>query len=495
MSEKTPREQNKEVNFTSLRQEGSRQSYKGHPAIRSSIPELYYTLLLSILTVDDVTEAQWLHLYRVAAGAKYDTDVYDLLPNACSLTDARLIEAIDSIQRDDLTNAFLLDSMILALLHAEPASTLLAYIADLVTLFSVPQETVNEAIHAAKSIISKDHKKYLSAMTEVEHLNIRESYCYLFKFNETVITDLEKAPSIEKDHLTIACVKAKNLNLDLDSWIPKKITFHDCLFENSSIKSSQKEVHFIGCTFYEKDDISRHTYLSLKKLSTLKECIFKNIVSRAGVLSLANTKIERCTFSNCSIHNDIGDEIFLALSNGTITDSEFIRCCCDEGYTLFDVSKTTVLRCKFSYCETICYTKDYVKSILQATANSAIKDCHFDQCIVTGEFHYIETAYDDDDDDDDIDIDIDSGYYDSITITVNTNTNTNTNTTTTTVTMRKTIRTYIICHSNNSDENNNTFHGCHTGPSLFTVGNSEKLQSISKTSESHHYGETSSIYM
>lgn len=456
MSEKTPRAKNKEVNFTSLRQESSRQSYKGHPAIRSSIPELYYTLLLSILTVDDATEEQWLHLYRVATGAKYDTDIYDLLPAAYSLTNARLIEAIDSIQRDDLTNAFLLDSILLALLHKESSSDLLAYIADLATLFSVPQETVNEAMRTAKSIVSKDYKAYLATMSEAEYLDIGESYCYLFKFDEqNVIHNLDKAASIEIDHLTVTFVKAISLNLNLDDWAAKKITFRDCIFENSAIKSSQKEVNFIRCTFLEKNKNFGDTYISLEKSSALNDCLFKNIVSTAGVLSLANTEIAQCTFSNCSISGY--DEIFLTLYNGTITDSEFIRCHCNTSYTLFSVKKTAILRCKFSYCKTTCYTR-IMKSILQAETNSTITDCYFNYCIVTNNPFYdncVEDDYDDYDDYDDGDISIK-----------------------TTVTMTITIDTYIICHSDNSTERNNNFYNCHTGSSLFTAGNLEKPQYI-----------------
>ena len=44
--------------FERLRYESEKQAYKGHPAARSTIPELYFLLLVSVLTAADATEAQ-----------------------------------------------------------------------------------------------------------------------------------------------------------------------------------------------------------------------------------------------------------------------------------------------------------------------------------------------------------------------------------------------------------------------------------------------------
>ena len=51
-----------ETDFTRLRYESGKHPYTGHPAARSSMPELYYLLLLTVLTSTEATEAQWLHL-------------------------------------------------------------------------------------------------------------------------------------------------------------------------------------------------------------------------------------------------------------------------------------------------------------------------------------------------------------------------------------------------------------------------------------------------
>ena len=63
--------------FARLRCDAENHPYTGHPVTRSSIPELYYLLLLTILTSAEAKEAQWLHLYRIAQGADYAQDVHD----------------------------------------------------------------------------------------------------------------------------------------------------------------------------------------------------------------------------------------------------------------------------------------------------------------------------------------------------------------------------------------------------------------------------------
>lgn len=44
--------------FERLRYESEKQAYEGHPAARSAMPELYFLLLVSVLTAADATQAQ-----------------------------------------------------------------------------------------------------------------------------------------------------------------------------------------------------------------------------------------------------------------------------------------------------------------------------------------------------------------------------------------------------------------------------------------------------
>ncbi len=372
--------------FERIYHTSNQHAYQEHPAVRSSMPELYYVLLLSILTVADATEAQWFHIYRVAAGAGYKGDVRDLLPAAYSLTEMQLIESINSIQRDDLTNAFLLDSILLALLHEETSPVLLSYIAGLFTLLNAPKEAVHEAILIAKNIVEQNCEAYLETMIKAKHLHAHESCCYLFHLDgKNIVSNLVQAESTESEHLTVLCLNEQNVNLDLDMWKAERITFRNCIFENSTIKTSQKEVSFVECLFEEKIPNTGNTHLHAEKLSTFKKCTFQNIASEACMLSLYNATILHCIFSDCSVRNYDSNTPLIELSSSTLTDSKFIRCYCKGGFIgcaegrLFHIEKTTIMRCKFSHC--IIHI-DGTGSIIYAHDSSTIEDCRFKKCII-----------------------------------------------------------------------------------------------------------------
>ena len=379
-----------ETDFTRLRYESGKHPYTGHPAARSSMPELYYLLLLTVLTSAEATEAQWMHLYRVAAGAGYEQDVRDLLPAAHAITDAKIIECVESLHRDNLVNAFLLDAMLLSLLREE-SPAMLEYIAGLCTLMEVPPEAITETIQTAKHIAAQDREAYFEGMVDAEQLDVLESYFYLYQPDgQVIINDLVQAESINADHLTVLCINEENTTLNLDEWKAERISFRGCTFENSRIESNQKDIEFIGCSFHDKHEDNEYgrTHLSLKKTSTFRKCIFKNIYSIGTVLCFHNTAIERCVFSDCIIrHSDERSVPFLALSESTLTNSKFIRCYCDtnvyEYWQFFLSGKNTVIvGCHFSHCETNA-TKKSTAAIIGIFENSTIHRCVFEECSIS----------------------------------------------------------------------------------------------------------------
>ena len=374
--------------FERLRYESEKQAYEGHPAARSTMPELYFLLLVSVLTAADATQAQWRHLYRTAAGAGYEADVRDLLPDAYSLTDAKLIEAVDSIERDALVNAFVLDSLLLALLHEGDAAALLAYIADLFALLGAEKEVVSETMQAAKTIVAQDREAYLAAMVDMEHLDAYDNYFYLFHLDaETITSDLSLAPSIDAEHLTVFFAKAKNMELNLDSWQAEEITFQGCRFENSSVKSSQKNVRFIGCAFYEKGANTGSTRFSIGTDSSFTKCTFKDIHSERCLLSLSDATIESCVFEDCVVKTPL-----LSLDGGTISNSTFVRCrqVTYGPYGLIHIYRASIKQCIFSYCKADS-DKSHVPYLIYIQDSSTIENCRFEQC-----YAYSRNIYGDD---------------------------------------------------------------------------------------------------
>ena len=256
------------------------------------------------------------------------------------------------------------------------------------------EQTLNEQISSLKNVITKlrndapslfenieDPEAYFEQLVDVEQINCTEGSSCLFQMDEkTVLGDFAQAETIETDHISLVYAKVENMNLVLDTWKARKITFRYCIFENSAIESSQKEIAFIGCVFYGKDTDTRNTRLLLTNKNTLTNCAFKNIAFKSNkknehALSLSMSKIIRCLFADCKA---IGT-VLLYLKNSSITDSEFIRCRCDDRNFPISVNKTSVDHCNFFDCETD-NNYDYPVSILNADASSKITFCRFERC-------------------------------------------------------------------------------------------------------------------
>ena len=334
--------------FARLRCDAENHPYTGHPVTRSSMPELYYLLLLTVLTTAEAKEAQWLHLYRIAKGADYAQDVHELLPAAHAMTDARMVECIECIRRDNLTRAFLLDAMILTLLREEEDTSLLEYIAGLAALMEVPPAEITEVIQLAKSVAAQDSKRYIEFLgkSSIEHAKETAFYFHQMTY------DLDSAPLEDTKHLILAGISRRDTHINLDEWKAKRISFVMCGFENMTFKSKQKRVDFLGCTF--------------KKIYHIC-CI-----------SINNGTIKDCSFNDCKA--DAKSPV-IRLSNVEVSNTEFTHCFTEDANVicLFQVDQTTMTGCRFAYC----IRKGDALSIggiVQATNNSVLQNCIFENC-------------------------------------------------------------------------------------------------------------------
>ena len=170
------------------------------------------------------------------------------------------------------------------------------------------------------------------------------------------------------------------MEFDLDAWNVEKITFQNCIFENSPIHSSNREVHFIACSIQNAKRYG--DFISLKKKSIFKNCMFKNITNEqddfsSGVLSLCNTVMEHCSFYDC-----IGNSSLITLNGGEIRNSDFTRCI-NKGVimstNILYVLDAIISNCNFSYCEIPNGSLLNITSIMHAE-KSTINNCMFENC-------------------------------------------------------------------------------------------------------------------
>ncbi len=381
------------LDFARLRYEGENHPYTGHPAARSSMPELYYLLLMTILTSAEANEAQWMHLYRVAKGARYAQDVRELLPSAHALTGERIVECIESIRRDDLTNAFLLDAMLLYLLREEENAKLLEYIAGLCALLDVAPPVITETIAVAKCIIEQDHT-YFSLMTKTTILKASDSYFYLYQPDGEIICTLEDAENIKSDHVTVLCAATKDISIKLDTWKAKHITFFVCNFENTEFIATEKQTDFFGCVFHGKSESSPlATRLYLRGRSVLEHCIFTQITALKELIEGVNICIQDCQFSDCKISLSklfFRPNCMLKLQDSTLTHSEFIDCMLTDAdvpssgdaCSICVLEHSSLNKCSFSNCtfKSNKYYPSCTLMLIDAKNQSSVHDNLFLSC-------------------------------------------------------------------------------------------------------------------
>ena len=148
--------------FARLRHLGEQQPFSNHPLKKCSNPAEYLTLLLTILVKQsEVQEDEWLILYRIAAGANYQGDVHELMAGAMNMNETRMLETVKMIQRENLAEAFLADSLTVYK-HAVVSEEATRYLADLYDLVGIDAETLKCMIGVVDSII-QGQREYLTA--------------------------------------------------------------------------------------------------------------------------------------------------------------------------------------------------------------------------------------------------------------------------------------------------------------------------------------------
>ena len=313
---------------------------------------MYYLLLLTVLTTAEAKEAQWLHLYRIAKGADYAQDVHDLLPAAHAMTDARMVECIECIRRDNLTRAFLLDAMILTLLREEEDASLLEYIAGLAALMDVSQQKITSIIQMVKCIVEQDTEDYFEILSNAPVLRKESSFYF-----PQIVDDLDSASQSEHKHIIFVGVSKQAMHINMDEWKAERISFMMCFFDRVTFESKHKHIDFFDCTF-------------------------KNVYN-VCCIDINKGTIKDCSFMNCKADKYAR---VIHLSNVEITNTEFKSCFCDDtsGQALFLIENTIMSGCKFMGCKIQCESNSSPTSIVRAIKGSLVQNCTFNDCMVHG---------------------------------------------------------------------------------------------------------------
>lgn len=340
--------------------------YVGHQLTHCQNKELYFMLMMAILQQENNQENGWSFLYRIAWGVGYDKDVYDLMPNVLTMDDNSLKQILEMIDREKLTNAFLLDSILLDVICQSQNERIWRFLTDLYEILDTSPEKLQIVIDIAKCVAGRDKKGYDQARRKAGQLHgmsISDSMCYMVDMDRqndndshtnTVKSSLEQIETCQEEEVTILNGRFKNIFIDLDSYKPTKFIFVGCTFDTIvGIRSTaSKRVEYRNCSFMgnvkqyiwgkgtRKVDEGRgatyNGYTKERKADAfitlengrMEGCYVSDISDGVPVIAAKNADITDTTFNNCSIETDIkgGAMLMYFEKNTELKKSKFINC-------------------------------------------------------------------------------------------------------------------------------------------------------------------------
>jgi hypothetical protein len=377
LSDYNQSEQEVTINFKQIKAIGIRNPINGHVLERedASVKKKYITMLLTfVYMAKEKQENAWLLIQRIAAGASFMDELIDLSVDAVNITDAQIDEFTLNISNAKLTNAFILDAMLIYLSFENANDKMLEFLSTLFELVKCGKKEVQELAELSKIIAEQDSSKYLEFCFKDLEIEIADSFGYIKVFHDGIfacnsklfVLEYQQKKKMPKETLNILpkVIRASKVKM-------KNIIFNDFSKDDNWFEFEKcEEIHISYCEFNSLVNcISAKTCGSI----LINENIFKSMSNRALFLNnCKSVSINRCKFDTCSYRTDAeyrngyqskayGGAIYLAYINIVkVSDSEFEYCSSKQGEGgtadgsvayLFDVEISSWDNNKFKSCK------------------------------------------------------------------------------------------------------------------------------------------------
>lgn len=372
--------QREAIDFKQIKAIGVRNPIIGH--ILGKVDEVtkkkYITMLIAIAYMaSDNQENAWLLIQRIAAGANFTEELIDLSVDAVNITDAQIDEFTLNIANEKLTNAFVVDAMLIYLSCESSNEKMLEFLAALFELVKCGKKEVHELSELAKIIIEQDSSKYIQFCFKELEFDITELFGYIKQFHQGILVCNSKFFILEYPHKT-------KISKDAIGKLPTVITadkielsniiFQDLSKDDNWFKfESCNDIILKSCEF---NSSVKCITIHESKNAVINECVFKSMSNRAiHLTSCEELKISKCSFESCSYRTDdkysygyqspaYGGALYLEyIKNVLVTDCKFEYCSSNHGeggdadgavahlnnIDLINLSNITFKSCKSSY--------------------------------------------------------------------------------------------------------------------------------------------------
>lgn len=190
-----------EVDFKNIKSIGKRNPVKNHALenLENGIKKKYITMLMTVAyMIKEKNENAWLLIQGISTGIGLDEELIDLNVDAANLTYEQIDEFTLSIAEDNLTNAFMLDAMLIYLADGKGNEKMIEFMSALFELLKCDRIECECICEIAVSIVEQNFEKYRGSKAIIENrVNLLcVAYPYVAKYINKVAKEI-----IYKDEL------------------------------------------------------------------------------------------------------------------------------------------------------------------------------------------------------------------------------------------------------------------------------------------------------
>lgn len=190
-----------EVDFKNIKSIGKRNPVKNHALenLENGIKKKYITMLMTVAyMIKEKNENAWLLIQGISTGIGLDEELIDLNVDAANLTYEQIDEFTLSIAEDNLTNAFMLDAMLIYLADGKGNEKMIEFMSALFELLKCDRIECECICELAVSIVEQNFEKYRGSKAIIENrVNLLcVAYPYVAKYINKVAKEI-----IYKDEL------------------------------------------------------------------------------------------------------------------------------------------------------------------------------------------------------------------------------------------------------------------------------------------------------
>lgn len=295
--------QGKALDYERLARIGSRRPIQGHPAAKlGQLAKCRYLAPLCALAQAAPRGAEaWLLLQRIAAGLELST-LERPVAAALSMDEEELDKLLAQLKQEGLTEAFLLDAMLVRLCCGDQAAKTQELLTELAFWADLPQEEIPFLAKLAGVLARQDGDSYLSLALELAEKGW-PGVCYLGPSARILYTDSYQ--EAERNGLRRVILHDCTFQIDVDTLSrDEPLVFDRCVLHNCTVQLTGTAVAYM-VYFLNRAGNVKETKIIFASAALIDSEILNNceIYVRRNIMFM-HSRLQNCLYERHASSDD-----------------------------------------------------------------------------------------------------------------------------------------------------------------------------------------------